>query len=98
MHMEVPPPIVEPAAPPPPAPVAPQGKAPVPTFVIETLAGLEELSRCIISHLEKIADRLNSIELRVKRLERTITPLLPHHPNVLLDLQTPSDKDEDDAK
>lgn len=86
----------EPTAPsPPPAPVAPQGEPPVPSFVRGALDGLEELSGRIIGHLEKM-DKLNSIELRVERLEHMLAPQLPPHPSVPLDLRTQSDEDEDD--
>lgn len=68
----------------------------MPTFVRETLNSLNELSERIISHLEKMTDKLNSIELRAERLERTVAPQLPHHLSVPLDLRTQSDEDEDE--
>lgn len=67
--MEVPPATVEPAAPPSPAP---QSEPLVPTYVQETLDGLKELFGRIIGHLEKMADKLNNIELKVERLEHTM--------------------------
>lgn len=81
---------------PPSALVAPQGEPPVPTYVHETLDGLKELLWHIIGYLEKMADKLNNIELRDERLERTVVPELPHHPSVPLDLRAQSDEDEDD--
>lgn len=68
----------------------------MPSFVRETLDSLELLSGHIIGHLEKMADKLNSVELRVKRLERIVALQILHHPSVPLDLWAQSDKDEDD--
>lgn len=85
-HVAMPPPPEAKTNAPPPALVAPQGNPPVPTFVPETLQGLEELSGYIIGHLKKMTDRLNSIELRVERLEHIVAPQLPHHLSVPLDL------------
>lgn len=67
----------------------------MPTYVRYALDSLKELFRCIIGHLEKMVDKLNSIELRVERLEHTVAPQLPPHPSVPLDLQTQSDEDDD---
>lgn len=64
MHMEVPP-ATKPTAPPPPL---------VPTIVREALKGLEELFSYIINHLEKMANKLNSIELRVEWLSALCIP------------------------
>lgn len=105
----LPPPLVHPKVPPAtmsltslageaatPPPLAPQGEPLVPIFVREALNGLEELFGCIINHLEKMADKLNSIELRIERLERTVAPELLHHLRVPLHLQTQSHEDEDE--
>lgn len=89
-----PPPLAETTAPPP-SPVGPQGEPPIPTYVQETLVNLKELSGRVISHLKKMADKFNSIELRVERLERAVAPQLPHHPSVPFDLRTQSNEDED---
>lgn len=68
----------------------------MPTFMRETSESLDEPSRRIIGHLEKMADKLNNIELCVELLKCVVAPQLPPHHSVPLDLRTQSDEDEEE--